>query len=158
MMKEFTVGHASALDNAPPDAGRFTVSDIPDLETADVVQPRVHPTPSGDNVGYTVRDEMDNVLDDEAPDPSSMTNDEAKAVVRETIQTDPNQAARMMMVSLDPLLRQLPYEQRTATLLNLLVTYAAEHPAALKARGKFINAMTQEFRLRLQQFLPMLLG
>lgn len=86
-----------------------------------------------------------------------LTVAEAQEVVRETVQTDPNQAARMMMVSIDPLLRKLPYEQRTATLLNLLVTYAAEQPAALQARGKFINAMTHEFRTRLQQFLPMLL-
>lgn len=66
-----------------------------------------------------------------------------------------NQQARMMMVSLDPLLRKLPYEQRTALLLNLLVTYAAEEPAAQAKRGKFINAMVEEFRKRLQMYLPL---
>ncbi len=65
------------------------------------------------------------------------------------------QAGRMMMAGLDPLLRKLPYEQRTAVLLNLLVTYAAEQPAAVQRRGKFINAMVEEFRKRMQQFLPL---
>lgn len=72
------------------------------------------------------------------------------------IPPDANQQARMMMVQLDPLLRKLPYEQRTALLLNLLVTYAAEEPAALQARGKFINAMTEEFKKRLQMYLPLM--
>jgi hypothetical protein len=68
---------------------------------------------------------------------------------------DDNQKARVMMVQMDPILRSVPYEQRTAILLNLLVTYAAEEPAATQARGKFINAMCEEFRKRLQMYLPL---
>lgn len=103
MTKEFTVGHVTALDNAPPD----NMTAIPDVA------------------------------------PSL------------TMPVDPAQSARMMMVALDPLLRKLPYEQRTSILLNLLVTYAAELPAAQAHRGKFINGMVVEFRKRLQMFLPL---
>lgn len=67
----------------------------------------------------------------------------------------PEQAARLLMVQTDPLFRSLPYEQRTAVLLNLLVTYAAEQPAALQMRGKFIKGLTEEFRSRLQTYLPL---
>lgn len=63
--------------------------------------------------------------------------------------------ARQSMVNVDAVLRLLPYEQRTAILLNLLVSYAGEQPAALEARGKFINGLCEEFRTRLQRYLPL---
>lgn len=66
--------------------------------------------------------------------------------------------ARLVMADVDSRLRTLDYETRTATLLNLLVTYAAEQPAASIRRGKFINAMVEEFRKRLQMFLPISTG
>lgn len=61
---------------------------------------------------------------------------------------------RMMMVSIDPILRTLPFEARTAVLLNLLVTYAAEEPGVIEHRGKAINALTNDFKMRLQRYLP----
>lgn len=103
----------------------------------------------------------DQVLLDNGPigtaEAAPTISDEDAEAIRASM-GDVNQQARLLMVGIDPLLRKLPYEQRTATLLNLLVTYAAELPAAQERRGKFINAMTEEFRKRLQRYLPLMLG
>lgn len=153
-MKEFTVGHITALDNAPPDAGRF-----------DSV--RVAPNPSGDNVGYgiaktPVKDidqsrnpQMEAYVAGADVQKDGVLFTEHNAEVLAASIGDVNSQARMMMVGLDPLLRKLPYEQRSAVLLNLLVTYASEIPAAQMRRGKFIKAMTEEFAKRLRMFLPL---
>lgn len=149
---------------------------------------RESPLPSGSNVGYGPEDltarekymaadpEMyRDELREMARDPSKrggpvdgipVPNDAMQQALDNPLDADKilaslgdlNQQARFMMVRLDPLLRKLPYEQRTAVLLNLLVTYAAEEPAALQARGKFINAMVEEFKKRLQMFLPLNMG
>lgn len=102
-------------------------------------------------------DEMEVTGHADALPVTPVEGDEDRRVIRAP-HIPPEQAARFLMVQIDPLLRKLPYEQRTATLLNLLVTYAAEQPAAQQRRGKFINAMVEEFRKRLQQYLPLMLG
>lgn len=83
-----------------------------------------------------------------------VTASDALQRLQATERVDTVQRSRMMMVGLDKVLRTLPFEQRTAVLLNLLVTYSAEQPASTKARGKFIKAMVEEFRSRLQKYMP----
>lgn len=65
---------------------------------------------------------------------------------------------RAAMVTVDNILRTLPFEARTSVLLNLLVTYVGSQPHLMKRRGKTVNAITEEVRNRLQKYLPLDVG
>lgn len=68
------------------------------------------------------------------------------------------QIGRYAMGAIDTILKDLPFEAKTAVLLNLLVTYVGQEPSAVTHRGKVINGITEEVRKRLQKYLPLNAG
>lgn len=68
-----------------------------------------------------------------------------------------NDRQKMALAGVFALLKQsgLSAEAQTAVALNAAVALVAEVPGVAGQRGKVINAMTEEFRKRLQLYLPL---
>lgn len=63
---------------------------------------------------------------------------------------------RRALIAVDAILKQSPLtpEQQAAVALNASVMAVARTEGAVKSRGSLINAMTKEYRERLQKYLP----